>query len=197
MTTTQPHLRHDALRRIYAKTKDVPPFRRARRRVVKALRRNRRARRLAHQIFAVRGTRTSLTLAPADLAAGNLLGGVGTETLPVVLVLLIERPLDDVASVVQEVAELQVLTASFRPLFVIDTQAFAAVRRFGYPVELVISRADWNDARAEWNDAAGSWDTYLRQRLASIVKRYRTSGAVRATSGTLDPIDRALLSGGL
>lgn len=164
----------------------APGSRTVRRRAVKALRRNRTARRLAQQIWAVRPARRGV---PVDVTAGTLLGGLGTEQLPVVLVVMIGTPAALVEPVVEEVAELQVLTAAFRPVFVLDSPAFGPVRRYGYPVELVTGRVDWTDT-------ATTWEEYLGTRMASICRHFRSTGTVRVGPDGLDAVDRALLGGG-
>ena len=42
-----------------------------------------------------------------------------------------------VDAVIDEVAEMQLLGAGFRPVFLLDTPAFGRARSYGYPVELV------------------------------------------------------------
>lgn len=160
-------------------------LRSARRGTVKVLRRSATARRLAQQVFAVRPARDGV---PVDVSAGTLLGGLGTEQLPVVLVLMIGTPPAAVGSVVEEVARLQVLHASFRPVFVLDSPMFGPVRRFGYPVELLVGREDWSDPTS-------TWEEYLRVRLASIRRHFRSTAMIRLGADGLDAVDRAVLSG--
>jgi hypothetical protein len=175
-----------AVRRAVGVLWRAPGSRLVRRRVVRTLRSSPTARRLAQQVFAVRPAQGGI---PVDVSAGALLGGLGTEQLPVALVLLVGTPPDAVGAVVQEVAELQVLSASFRPVFVLDSPTFGPVRRYGYPVELVIRRD-------EWTDPATSWEEYLTMRITSIQNHFQSTGMVRVGPQGLDEVDRAVLSGG-
>ncbi len=159
-------------------------FRSLRRRGVRALRRSPRARRLAQQIFAARPTAAGY---PIDVTAGNLLGGVGTEQLPVVLVVALEVSPDQLSDIVDDIAAHQVQSAAFRPVFVIDTVTFGPTRRYGYPVELVTARRDWAGPDR-------SWEEYLRQRLSSTRRHFRVSVAIQLGPAGLDPVSRALLA---
>ena len=46
-----------------------------------------------------------------------------------------------VDAVIDDVAEIQLMGAGFRPLFLLDTPAFARARSYGYLAELVTPRA--------------------------------------------------------
>jgi hypothetical protein len=139
---------------------------------------------MAHQIFAIRSAPHH---SPLDVHAGNVLGGVGTELLPVLLVVMLNVPPPTVSTVVEEVAELQVLSAGFRPVFVVDTPTFTPFRTFAYPVELVIAEHDWTDSRH-------TWAPYLQSRLASIQRHFRCSGALILKSDGLGVVERAFLA---
>uniref|UniRef100_UPI003979C744 hypothetical protein n=1 Tax=Salmonella sp. SAL4447 TaxID=3159902 RepID=UPI003979C744 len=76
---------------------------------------------------------------------GRLLAGIGVEQLPAVLISLVGLA-DGVTAngttgriidaVIDEVAELQLLGAGFRPVFLLDMPAFSRARSYGYAVEL-------------------------------------------------------------
>lgn len=142
----------------------MPGYRYVRRTVVPGLRGSALARTLAFRIFAAGpGTKRSPRL-PSDITGGNLLGGIGVERLPVVLLLLLGASPERIGEVAEEVAAVQVLSAGFRPVFVIDTPAFGPIRRFGYVVELVMPRGSWT--------AEEPWSDYLCRRIASMVTQY-------------------------
>lgn len=108
------------------------------------------------------------------LGAGNVIGGVGLDNLPVIIVSLVGAADDDVPGLVEAVAQEQVLTGGFRPVILIDADHFGVVRQYGYAVEHVVPRADWP------GDAA-SWDAYLAQRLRRMRRDYSAAGLVDLT----------------
>jgi hypothetical protein len=125
--------------------------------------------------------------APLDVAPGNLLGGVGTERLPVVVVIMLGVPADRVEAAVDEIAQLQLLTAGFRPVVVMDTPALGAARRYGFPTELLTSRDAWVDGHQ-------SWDEYAQLRLGRIIATYRSACTVTVGADGLDDVGRLILT---
>lgn len=105
------------------------------------------------------------------LGAGNLLWGLGLESLPIVVVSLVGAPADDVPGLLEQVAQEQVLTGGFRPVVLLDADHFAAVREYGWPVEHVVARADWDG-----DDA--SWRAFLTERLRRMRRDYSAAGMV-------------------
>jgi hypothetical protein len=132
---------------------------------------------------------------PVDVAPGRLLAGIGVEQLPVVLVSLVGLA-DDVAenavrgkvidAVIDEVAELQLLGAGFRPVFLLDTPAFSRVRSYGYAVELVTAAATWSGEPADWSE-------YIGARVTSMMRTYGISAVVTVGPRGLDNVIRGLL----
>jgi len=132
---------------------------------------------------------------PVDVAPGRLLAGVGVEQLPVVLVSLVGLA-EDVAenavrvkvidAVIDEVAELQLLGAGFRPVFLLDTPAFSRARSYGYAVELVTAAGAWSGEPADWPE-------YIGARVASMTRTYGISAVVTAGPNGLDDVARGLL----
>jgi len=105
------------------------------------------------------------------LRAGHVIGGVGLDSLPVILVSLVDAPAEDVPELVDALAQEQLLTGGFRPVVVLDTDGFATVRQYGYPVDHVVARADWPG-----NDS--SWQTYLTRRFQHMRRDYSAAGFV-------------------
>lgn len=99
------------------------------------------------------------------LSAGRLLGGQGLDNLPVVLVLLVGAADDDVPELLEKVAQEQVLTGGFRPVVVLDSDHFGAVRQYGWPVDFVVPQGAWTDPDVAWRD-------YLRERLRAMRRGY-------------------------
>lgn len=160
----------------------LPGYRYARRAILPRIRQSPSARSLVKRVFDVDGTQT----APLDVAAGTVIGGVGTERLPVVVVLMLGVPAERVEPVADEIARLQLLTAGFRPVLVMDTPQFGAARRYGYPAELLIHRDAWTDGHQPW-------DEYVRFRLGRIIGTYRSSATVTVGPEGLDDTNRLVL----
>ena len=170
----------------------MPGYRWVRRRAVPRIRQSAAARALAHRMFPSQANGSG---PPADVAPGRLLAGIGVEQLPVVLVSLVGLA-DHVAenavrgkvidAVIDEVAELQLLGAGFRPVFLLDTPAFSRVRSYGYAVELVTAAATWSGEPADWPE-------YIGARVASMMRTYGVSAVVTAGPGGLDNVGRGLL----
>jgi hypothetical protein len=124
-----------------------------------------------------------------------LLAGVGVDQLPVILVNLLGLPgrtADSAAmskiidSVIEEVAEMQLLWAGFRPVFLLDTPAFGRARSYGYPVELVTPCAAWSGEPVDWPE-------YIGARIASMMRTYGISAVVTVGPDGLDDVGRGLL----
>lgn len=160
----------------------LPGYRYARRTMVPRIRRSATARAVVHRLFAIDGKQRT----PLDVAPGNLLAGVGVERLPVVVIVMFNLSADRVDEVVAEVAELQVLTAGFRPVFVTDTPQLGTARRYGYPVELLVDEAGWDDSQP--------WSTYLRSALTAIFAAYRSNASLVVGPAGLSQTDRLVLN---
>ncbi|NLG22391.1 MAG: hypothetical protein GX555_13290 [Actinomycetales bacterium] len=107
------------------------------------------------------------------LDGGTLLAGQGLDNVPVVILSLVGTPDDLVPERLEEIGQEQLLTAGFRPVLVVDGDHFGAIRRYGWPVELVLSEAQW-DADESLRDEAG-WEAYLVRRLQEIRRNYRAA----------------------
>lgn len=165
--------------------KRVPGVQATRRRLLRAVRGSTAMRSLVRQVYAV----DTAAPVPVDVAPGNLLGGVGTEALPVVLVVIVGADTETVGATVDEVARLQLLGAGFRPVFVTDTPAFAATRRYGYPAELL---GESGAAEAKGGDSSAT--EHARERVALLFSTYRATASVTLGPGGLDEPARLVLS---
>lgn len=173
----------DPLRRAARVARKVPGYPKLRRALVPRLRRNKALRTVAHRIWAVRRTDRRRGAPSSDITAGSLLDGVGTENLPVVGVIALDLTPEQVRELVDVVAEEQLLTAAFRPLFVLDQPAFAATRRYSYVAELVVPADGW-----EVHGAAGGWGDYLTQRLSSIQDVFGVATWIRVPAKGVDTV---------
>jgi len=129
------------------------------------------ARKAVSRIFDIDVTGSGGTVV---LSAGTLLGGQGLDNLPVVLVSLVGADEGDVPQLLEQVAREQVLTAGFRPVILLDTDHFAEVRKYGYPIEYVVPRATWTGEEV--------WEEYLSRRVALLRRSYQAVGSVDLTS---------------
>ncbi len=171
----------------------VPGYRWVRRRAVARIRRSAAARAVAHRLFPVRSSNGPGP--PADVAAGRLLAGLGVEQLPVVLFSLVgltDGTAENAAvskvvdGVIDEVAEMQLLGAGFRPVFLLDTPAFGRVRSYGYAVELVTPGSGLAGEAVEWSD-------YVGARVGSMTAAYGASMMISVGPGGLDRVARGVL----
>lgn len=124
---------------------------------------------------------------PLDIKSGNLLAGQGTDRLPIVVAVLLGLEPTGVGPVVAEIARLQVLTAGFRPVIVMDVPELGAARDFGYPAELLIGAE-------QWDDSDGPREHYLRVRLASIFAIYGSTASITVGPEGLRDTDRLILA---
>lgn len=170
-------------RRVMRHMRRIPGYRFARRTMVPRIRHSLTARAVVHRIFDVDAGQHT----PLDVTAGNLVAGVGAERLPVVAVIALDiGSAEQLDQLVEEIAELQVLTAGFRPVFVLATPRLGAPRAFGYPVELLTPESEWADEQP--------WQEYARVTLASIFSVYRTTASLVVSPGGLSSTDRLILA---
>ena len=85
----------------------------------------------------------------------------------VVMFVLVGLPPEAVARAVAEVAALQVMLASFRPVFVTDCDQFQTFRRHGYLFEYIPAQEDWS---SRFGDS--DWSSFLRERMDLLLERY-------------------------
>ena len=175
------HDTRDPIRAVARLTRRLPGYRFLRRRAVPRIRRSAAARALAQRMFPP--TESAGSGPPADVAAGRLLAGLGIERLPVILFDLVGLvdDLDDlgdrvaigelVDDVIDEVAELQLLGAGFRPVFLLDVPAFNRARSYGYVAELVTPRTAWSAELPDWSE-------YVAARVASMTAFYGVSAVI-------------------
>jgi hypothetical protein len=130
-------------------------------RVVGRLRESRTAREVVSRVFDLDVTVGGSVF----LSGGRLVAGHGLDNLPVVLVSLVGAADDDVPELLERVAQEQVLTGGFRPVVVLDSDHFAEVRQYGWPVDHVVPERAWPHAEVAWRD-------YLRERVRGMRRGY-------------------------
>lgn len=119
-----------------------------------------------------------------EVTSGRILAGAGADQLPVIGFAMIDMSEDDVRRTIAELAEHQLLSASFKPLLILDQPVFGAARAFGYPAELIIPAGHWQGSQA---DRAN----YLQGRLDSLRDSYGCAGVVRIPASGLGDFGRA------
>ncbi len=85
----------------------------------------------------------------------------------VVMFVVVGLPAEAVERAVAEVASLQVMLSSFRPVFVTDCDQFQVFRRHGYLFEYIPPQQDWS---ARFGDS--DWSSFLRERMDLLLERY-------------------------
>ena len=178
----------DSLRKVARLVRRIPGYRMVRRRAVPWIRKSATVRAIANRFFAMESRWSAAPVEPSlELSAGRLLGGVGTDRLPVILLSLVgladcggrNRPIDDVA-------EMQLLGAGFRPVFLLDTPAFGRARSYGYVAELVTPRTAWSAESADWSE-------YVGARIASMRTNFGVSAVITIAPDGLDDVTRGVL----
>jgi hypothetical protein len=108
--------------------------------------------------------------------------------LPIVVIVATSLRSGEAESLAREVERAQIVTGTFRPLFVIDTAEFGPFRRRGYVVERVMPPEEL--AAANPGDAHGD---YLFERISSIVRTYGATSVVPVAAGSAHALDGSLL----
>jgi hypothetical protein len=186
----------NSLQKVAWLVRRMPGYRTVRRRAVPWIRNSATARALAYRLFDMESRRSAaLVEPPLELWAGRVLGGAGTDRLPVILLSLVgladgdgrNRPIGDVVDgVIDDVAEMQLLGAGFRPVFLLDTPAFSRARSYGYVAELVTPRAAWSAESVDWSD-------YVGARIASMRTNFGVSTVITIAPDGLDDVTRGVL----
>lgn len=125
--------------------------------------------------------RSAVVSAPGALPvlSGRPLIDSGVESLPVALVLCVGSGGDEIARLVDGIAELQADRQSFRPVFVVDNDDFVAFRRNDYLFEYLVPRDEW-----EALTGANDWPLYVERRLRQVTAAFRPTVVV-----DLSPVD--------
>ena len=141
---------------------------------------------LAWRVFAPRHGAGHVDVA---LLPDRQLVGPDVNRIPVVGVLATGLTDEQLESLVAEVVELQRQTGAFRPLLIADRPVFAAVRRHGYVLELLVDEPTWRQGR----HGDQPWEVYLARRVAALVDHYQLWHLARTADGRLDRLDVAVL----
>lgn len=179
---SRPPLLQSAVRKV----RRVPGYRKIRRNVLKRLRNSDTARDIVTRVFSGERVRSGGRTPQRFPSAGDLLDGVGIDTLPVVLISLLDVPEERIMPAVREIARTQLLSAAFRPVFVMDRPRLDTTRAFGYAAELLIEPERWT-----FEDQ--SWQEYATNRLGDIIARYQATMSVTISpEGVTDGVRIAL-----
>ncbi|HLR92898.1 MAG TPA: hypothetical protein VK053_00090 [Jiangellaceae bacterium] len=175
------------LNAVARRVRAVPGYPVVRRRAIRTVRRSPTARQIVKRVFDIDDGGDGWA-PPTDVAAGRVLGGVGTEALPVVLVVMLEPEPDIIGPTLEQIAQLQLMGAGFRPVVLSDVPLFPATRPFGYPVELVPAERTWRP------EQDGPWEDHVRARISLALDTYRCTCMVNIGPNGLDRTGRLLLT---
>lgn len=117
---------------------------------------------------------------------GRYLAGADVSLVPVVGFLALGLDADQVGELVDDVARRQRELGSFRPLLVTDQPAFAAARRHGFVLEVLIPLEAWEGDEA-------SWTAYVAERVGSVIDHYQLWHLLRLDGARLGPLEVAVL----
>lgn len=165
----------------------MPGYPVVRRRAIRSIRRSKTARQIVKRAFDIEEGGGGWS-PPTDVTPGQLIGGVGTEALPVVLVVMLDPEPDSITPTLEQIAQLQLMGAGFRPVILSDVPLFAATRQFGYPVELVPAERTWQV------EHDGPWENHVRSRISLAMDTYRCTCVLNVGPGGLDRTGRLLLT---
>lgn len=165
----------------------TPGYRWALVEVLPRIRRNAVLTDLAWRVFAPRHGAGQVDVA---LLPDRHLTGPDVSMLPVVGFLATGLGDEEAGALLEQVADLQRETASFRPVLVLDRPVFGAARAHGYVVEHLVPAETW--AQGAYGEVA--WEDYVARRVAGIIDHYQLWHLLRVGEGPrIDPLDLALL----
>ena len=104
------------------------------------------------------------------------------------LVVMLEPEPDIIGPTLEQIAQLQLMGAGFRPVVLSDVPLFPATRPFGYPVELVPAERTWRP------EQDGPWEDHVRARISLALDTYRCTCMVNIGPNGLDRTGRLLLT---
>lgn len=166
----------DPLAPIARVARRIPGYPLARRLLVPWVRGNAVFRAIAHRLWVTEVTPDGRG---ADLTPGNLLAGVGLHALPVVVFVLTGVPETRLDEVVDEIAGIQLVTAGFRPVLLLDRPDFACARKYGFAAELMPSVTEAQQDQVRY------WER--------IRRAYGTGIVCEVSSEGLSPTQRGFL----
>lgn len=126
--------------------------------------------RLRRRIYGLFGLRPRGPL--LRVPGGTLLPPEQAKHLPVVMLVLVGAG-DRIEEWVDRVAQTQVESAGFRPLFVVDAPHFAKLRQYGFLFEYLMPYADWSSL-----EQPADWARYVQARLNRLTNLYRPSTVI-------------------
>lgn len=172
----------DPLQRPARVARRIPGYSRVRRLLVPLVRGNDLLRSIAERLWLTPERRHDGS--SSDITPGNLIDGLGARSLPVILIDARGLAGDDLVAVVDEIAELQLLTAGFRPVIVQSHADFGAVRRYGFPVEMM-DETDHNQDRSQVPVPSPTWE--------ALRAAYGTALMLELSQAELSDMHRSLL----
>lgn len=124
---------------------------------------------------------------PLGIRPGRTLTGRAARTLPVVVIVATQLGPGDADRIARRVEHAQMMTGSFRPLFVIDNADFAPFRSRGFVVERVMRAEELASFNPDDSHAE-----YVFSRVRAIARDYGASSVVPLTPDALDSLPQSL-----
>ena len=121
-------------------------------------------------------------LSPEDpnklIPSGSILSNDNAQLLPIVL--FDATGLKDIANYVDKVAQLQLVTFGFKPMFITDQTDFSMFRKYGYYFEYIPDINSW-----KLTSSSRSYEDFVRIRKNKIVTTHRPINSLK-----LSDVDR-------
>lgn len=165
--------------------KSAPGYAAARRLALRHLRKSRRFRAALNRVRAARtGLRPGPVAALRAPIAGRAFAADEAQPLPVALIVC--RGLDEAEAelLAARVEHAQIVSAAFRPVFVLDTPVFGPLRLRSFAFEHVLDRSGWE----QLYDPSG-WTDYVLRQLGTLRSDYGATTVVPVESGSLPSAD--------
>lgn len=110
----------------------------------------------------------TVTPLPLKIRAGRYFTDKKARRLPIVILVATGLREEDAEALAREIERAQLMTASFRPVFVIDSADFTPFRRRGYVVERVMPADEFRSIAP-----THAYLEYLTTRLETVLREYR------------------------
>lgn len=123
-----------------------------------------------------------------DIQPGRFYEPGRGRTLPIVIFVSTGMAEGDSEELARKVELAQVMTGSFRPLFVVDSSELRPFRTRQHAVEHIMPREEF-----EALNRHDSWTEYLHERTASIARAYRATSVVPLPRGGVGQVSDEML----
>jgi hypothetical protein len=140
---------------------------------------------LRRAIASLRGREAALEREPLEIPPGNHLLGPLNNKHSTVMFIAWGLDQDKLATLIREVAQLQLMLRDFKPLFITDSDFWDPFFEYGYWFEYIPPFEEWTRS----NDPI-AWPDYVGERTASIMATYRPRRVVVYEGGPVGEVLR-------